>query len=601
MTTRVLTTLLRLVLLAGLRRSGPDPYITPPSLRPIYDFVVVGGGTGGSVVGARLAEAGWQVLVLEAGHAPPPETTVPGLSIALYFTDTNWEYTISPQKYSNRYFLDRGGRMVQGRLVGGSSSMGGMLYARGNRRDYDLWAALGNPGWDYESVLPYFKKSEDFQGPLTPDAEMFHGRGGPLGVTRSTKLSPVSEAFLAAGRELGYTEVDPNTFNQVGFARSSYTVRRGVRSSADDWLRPALLTRPNLHVLTGATAQKIVLSQSKRAVGVQFAYGGQRLQVRVAREVVVSAGALASPKLLMLSGLGPAAHLRKHGVPVVVDLPGVGQNLQDHFNVHGLTWTVPRGALGNPNMLAGALQYLVSMEGPFTEPLGDKTTAWVNVGSGETGWADLQCHVLSQTPAFDFGLFTTTLLSISRQKYLAYFGPILGSEGFTIECQLSRPKSRGEVTLRSSDPDDYPIVNPNFLSHPEDVNTIVKGIKFGLSIANTSALGGRFGAKFHSKPLPGCGGHVFGSDDYWACYARHMGTTYIHPSGTCKMGPPEDPTSVVDENLKVRGVAGLRVVDASVMPTITSANTMAAVVMVAERAADLITQEWTGYSPRLHK
>ncbi|XP_050740222.1 glucose dehydrogenase [FAD, quinone]-like [Eriocheir sinensis] len=583
-------------------RPSPNPTSlinsSPFSLFP-PSACAVGGGCGGGVVGARLAEAGWQVLVIEAGPAPTPETTVPGLNVALYFTDTNWEYHIAPQRYSNQYFIGKGGRILQGRVMGGSASTGGLVYARGNRRDYDLWAELGNPGWDYESVLPYFKRSEDFQGPLPPGAEAFHGRGGPLGVTRSAKSSPVTQAFLAAGRELGFSEVDSNSGSQVGFARSFYTTKNGARTSpAEDWIRSALLTHPNLHVLTDATVQKILFDHDKRAVGVEFVRGKERRVVRVTREVVLSAGALATPKLLMLSGVGPAAHLQKHGIPVLLNLPGVGQNLQDHFNVHGLSWTVPKGALGSPNMFTAALQYYFSRTGPFTEPLGDKTTAWVNVGSGDSSWPNIQCHILSSTPAFDFGLFTARLLSISSEKYNAYFGPILGAEGFTIECQLSRPKSRGEVLLRSRNPDDYPIVDPNFLSHPDDVDTLVKGIKFGVSIANTSALGGRFGAKLHKRLLPGCEHYAFGSDGYWACYVRHMGTSYIHPCGTAKMGPPEDPTSVLDENLKVRGVSGLRVVDASAIPAIPSANIMAAVMMIGERAADLITEDWRGRPPR---
>ncbi|XP_069159610.1 glucose dehydrogenase [FAD, quinone] isoform X2 [Procambarus clarkii] len=591
--------LVRLLLTGVVMKAGHDRghYHSSATILPQYDFIVVGGGSAGSVVASRLSEVQeWRVLLLEAGGLPPPESYVPGLSQTFYLpSDFTWQYDITPQKYSHKSFVGRRERLLQGRVLGGSSTVGGLLYKRGSRQDFDQWAALGNPGWDYQSVLPYFKMSENYMGPKHGMSETFHGRGGAMSVTPTRKRSALSQAFLRAGQQLGYHLIDPNGEDQIGFATSDYTVLDGVRgSTAEDFLRPAA-ARPNLHVVHSAMVHKILLNEDQRAVGVRFMHRGKTQEVQVLREVVVSAGALASPKILMLSGVGPREHLQEHGVPVVADLPGVGKNFQDHLNVLGLTWTVSPGIIKLPDFPASFQQYITTGTGPLAEPQGDKTSAWVTVRAGGEGgdanWPDVQCHVITPPLSYDRGLLTPELTSLDYGSFMKYFEPVFGKEGFNMACHLMRPKSRGTVTLKSNDPNDLPLIDPNFLSHPDDLSTLVS-LRFLLAVGNTSALATDLGAKFHDKPLPGCETQAFGSDAYWRCYVSHMAASYLHPAGTCKMGPATDPLSVVDHQLRVRGAGGVRVVDASVMPVVVSGNTNAPVIMIAEKASAMIKQDW---------
>ncbi|XP_069937771.1 glucose dehydrogenase [FAD, quinone], partial [Cherax quadricarinatus] len=515
----------------------------------------VGGGTAGSVVASRLSEVRqWKVLLLEAGGPPPPESHVPAFSLTFYLPGSyTWPYYITPQKHSHKSYVGRSERLLQGRMLGGSSSVGGLLYMRGSRNDYDQWAVLGNPGWDYLSVLPYFRKSENYQGEEKGYSELYHGREGPMAVTPTRKLSRMTKAFLQAGQELGYNIIDPNGHEQIGFAPADYTVFNGIRgSTAENFLRPAA-SRPNLHIVHSATVHKIVMNK-KRAVGVQFIHRGKLKKAWAVREVVVSAGALSSPKILMLSGLGPAQHLQEHGVPVVLDLPGVGTNLQDHFNIQGLTWTVPQGVLNPPNNLVALHQYLNNRTGPFSEPLGEKTSAWVTVTpegvtQEDPNWPNVQCHILTPPISFDLGFLTPELTSLEYNSYVEYFRPVFGKEGFTMACHIMRPKSRGTVTLRSNDPQRPPLIDPNYLSHPDDLATLVSAVRFLLKVGNTTALARGLSAEFHDKPLPGCETETYDSDAYWACYVSHLAASYLHPAGTCKMGPPTDPFSVLDHQL----------------------------------------------------
>ncbi|XP_047487356.1 glucose dehydrogenase [FAD, quinone]-like [Penaeus chinensis] len=603
--TAVTLPLLRLILLFVVREAGEKgSYSLSGQLHASYDFIVVGAGSGGSVMASRLSEVeGWRVLVVEAGGPPAAETFLPAF-VPFFFLpghDLDWDYTSTPQKHGLKNFENRMARLTQGRVVGGSSSINGLMYVRGNRRDFDHWASLGNAGWDYRSVLPYFIKAENYYGSFLGENDRYRGRSGPLAVTPDSP-GPIFKAFIRGGQELGYSMVDYNGPEQLGFAVNQYTVGNGTRaSSAESYLRP-VTSRPNLHVLHSATVHKIIFDEDKKAVGVRLQYRGKMLTIGARREVIVSSGAIGSPKLLLLSGVGPRTHLQQHRINVVADVPGVGQNFHDHINVYGLTWTVPFGASPQSlGLLATAdiftpsslNEFIRSRKGPLTETPLELLNAWVKVSrGGDPLWTDTQIFFNGFTAGTDFGLFYPSLWGMDRSFFKEHYKEIIGREGFTIRPVLVRPKSRGSVTLLSSDPTRPPAIDPNYLSHPDDVATLVNGIKFSLALGNTTDFARTYRASFFQKPLRGCENLPYGSDQYWACYVRHMASTFLHFAGSCKMAPSSDPLGVVDNRLRVRGVKGLRVVDASVMPSVTSGNTNAPVIMIAEKASDIVKQDW---------
>ncbi|XP_063884863.1 glucose dehydrogenase [FAD, quinone]-like [Scylla paramamosain] len=593
--------LIRLAVIMLSRLIGREDYThmdATDKLLPHYDFIVVGSGSAGGVLAARLAEVEeWRVLLLEAGGLPPPESDIPGLNPILLQSEVDWHYFTVRQKHGLRGYVGDSCHMPVGRVLGGSSTLNWMMYVRGNRRDFDNWEAMGNPGWSYAEVLHYFRKSENYLGTRHQATLEFHGRGGPLTVDDKVWAPPLTQAILQAGRELGFQVIDPNGPEMIGFSIPDLTVRHGRRGSTSaSYILPAAKKR-NLHVVLNAQVTQVLFNRDKRAVGVKYVQFGQEKQVMARREVILSAGALNSPRLLMLSGVGPAQHLRSHGIPVLLDLPGVGQNLQDHPSVFGLTWTVRPGTstfLLRSASIQSIKQYLRDKTGPLAVPFGVEVNAWspAHPSVGDPMWPDLQYLFMSITPAVDYGLLFTDGVGFRRELFHKYYGSLLGREGFNIGPMLTRPKSRGTVTLQSSDPFAPPLIDPNFLSHPDDVTTFVRGIKFAMTVANTTALKFGVGARFHDQVLPGCEREVYGSDQYWACYVRHMAQTTYHPVGTCKMAPVSDPYGVVDHKLKVRGVSGLRVVDGSIMPLITTANVNAPIIMIGEKAADLIKEEW---------
>ncbi|KAK4306983.1 hypothetical protein Pmani_021236 [Petrolisthes manimaculis] len=595
--TNTILPFLQLFLLVLFPDAGPGSFPLPRSLYSHYDFIIVGGGTAGCVLAGRLSEvAEWRVLLLEAGGEPTLETKVPGLSPISYIPgySQDWGYATVPQKYSSQNFANRAARQPQGRVLGGGSTVNAMYHVRGNRRDFDHWASLGNPGWDYLSVLPYFIKSEDYRGDPGVTAA-YHGQGGPIGVTPAP-ITPLTEAFLQGGRELGYTVLDYNGPEQLGFSQASFSILKGVRSStAEGYLRPAA-SRPNLHIMHGALVHKVLFT-GKRATGVQFQHQGKVMTAQARREVIMSAGSVASPKLLMLSGVGPRHHLLNHQVDVVVDLPGVGQNVHDHVEVLGLSWTTPRlistTSLRKLYTKDTQDKYRTERKGPLATPPFNFLNAWVKVSPEDDPlWPDIQLFFNSATIAYDVGLLSPALWGLDKKRFFEYMSDIYGLEGFSIRPILVRPRSRGTITLKSNDPRDPPYIDPQLLTHKYDVDTLVAGVKFALALGNTSTFMNNYQAKFFDKPLPSCAGEVYGSDSYWTCYVRHMSTTFYHLAGSCKMSPASDPYSVVDHKLRVRGVEGLRVIDASIMPAVTNGNTNAPTIMIAEKGSDIIKQDW---------
>jgi choline dehydrogenase len=521
------------------------------------DFVIVGAGSAGCVVAARLSEDGVsRVVLLEAGGADTDRWIHIPLGFGKTFADpaVNWCYETEPDPGAagRRVFWPRG------KVLGGSSSINGMVYIRGQAEDFDHWRQLGNTGWSFADVLPYFKRAEH----QTRGADAFHGTGGPLCVS-DVEPHPLCEAFIRAAGEAGIARNDDfNGSTQEGVGYHQTTTRRGRRcSTAVGYLRPAM-RRPNLRVVTGALAEKIVFD-GRRATGVLFRQDGQLRTAHAAREVILAGGAINSPQLLMLSGIGPQQHLRAFGIAVVQHLPGVGQNLQDHYSAPiklrcRFPITVNDVMLSNLGKLKAGLQYALLRKGPLA--LATAPAALFARTRPELASPDIKC---SLSP-----------FSAERpQDGLHRFS------GFTLIAYQLRPESRGEIRLKSADPAAPPAVHPNYLAAAIDRQTLVAGLKLCRRLLASPHLARFVAAEF----LPG---PEVQSDDELLDFARRYGGTVFHPTSTCKMGV--DALAVVDPQLRVHGIGSLRVADASIMPTLVSGNTNAATIMIGERCADMV-------------
>ena len=530
-----------------------------------FDYIIIGAGSAGCVVASRLSERPHlRVLLLEAGGSDRnPLFHVPIMTGTLLRQRyANWFYFTEPEREleNRRIFWPRG------KVLGGSSTINGMVYTRGLPLDYDGWAQSGLPGWSFEDVLPYFRKSEG--SPRGPSR--LHGVDGPLRVTPSAGRNPLYDVFLAAGTQAGYPRTDDfNGARQEGFGRYDFTIAGGQRwSSARAYLAPAA-GRSNLTIVTRAHATRIAIAGG-RAVGVEAIVGGRQTIYRAEREVILCGGAVNSPALLMHSGIGDGDALRALGIPVVADLKGVGRNLQDHLLVrveHACTEPVTLHSMLRPDRaIAALLQALVFKSGPATSfPI--EAGAFLR-SDPALDTPDLQSHFLP-------GLSSMTLrLPFLRKPKLGHRG-----HGFFANLYQLRPESRGEIALRSADPLAAPIIQPRYLSAARDRVVLREGIKILRNVFAQAAFDRYRGPEL----APGL---AVRSDAEIEAWVRRTADTVFHPVGTCKMGTGAD--AVVDGELRVHGIAGLRVADASIMPTITSANTHAPTVMIAEKAADMV-------------
>lgn len=482
----------------------------------------------------------------------------------------------------------------RGKVLGGSSVLNAMVYVRGNKNDYDLWEALGNEGWSYKQVLPYFLKSEDNRNPYLVNTD-YHEAGGYLTVQEAPWRTPLAVTFLKGGLELGYENRDINGEKQTGFMLTQATMRRGSRcSTAKAFLRP-VRQRSNLHIALGAQVTRVLINQvKKQAYGIEFVRNGQKQKVRIKREVILSAGALQTPQLLMLSGVGPADHLREHGIPLVANLK-VGHNLQDHVGLGGLTFVVNKPVTFKKDRfqtLAVAMNYILYEKGPMTTQ-GVEGLAFVNTKYAPTSgnWPDIQFHFAPSSVNSDGGEQIRTILNLRDRIYNTMYKPLEKAETWTILPLLLRPKSTGWVKLKSKNPFHPPVIEPNYFAYKEDLQVLTEGIKIAMALSNTTAFQ-MYGSRPHTIPMPGCQHLMLFSDEYWECAIKHFTFTIYHPTSTCKMGPKQDIDAVVDSRLRVHGVANLRVVDASIMPTIISGNPNAPVIMIAEKASDMIKEDW---------
>ncbi|HEX2942629.1 MAG TPA: GMC family oxidoreductase N-terminal domain-containing protein [Rhodopila sp.] len=525
------------------------------------DYIVVGAGSAGCVVAARLSETGASVILLEAGpkdsllwiHIPA------GILKLLYHPVVNWNYSSEPTEGS-------GGRRIhwpRGKTLGGSSSINGMLYVRGNPADFDGWAQMGCRGWSFEDVLPYFRQSEDYKQGTDPE---YRGKGGPLKVEDYRTILPLTHRFIEAAQQAGYAfSKDLNGRQQEGVGYSQMTRKGRWRGSTAQTFLKEAQGRPNLRVETEALASRL-LFEGKRCVGVSFRQRGKEVTARAHREVILSGGAINSPHLLQISGVGPAEHLQSIGVPVVHDLRGVGANLQDHYVArvsHRVRGSISINKLSRGPRLARELVRFAA-EGRGALTFGVTTAQVFCRSSPEKASPDLQL------------LFTPASYDAAK------FGALEKEDGMTVAVCPVRPDSRGTIMASSPDPATPPLITPNYLSDPADTRVLLQGIRYTREIFAAPAI-----ARYSTiETLPG---PDVTTDDELLAYAKQYGTTIYHPVGTCRMG--EGPSAVVDSRLRVHGLTGLRVIDASVMPTLTTGNTNAPTIMIGEKGAAMIRED----------
>ncbi|MBP5859043.1 choline dehydrogenase [Marivibrio halodurans] len=525
------------------------------------DYVVIGAGSAGCVLANRLSEdPSVSVILLEAGGRDTnPWIHVPvGYFKTMHNPSVDWCFKTEPDPGLNGRRLE----WPRGKVLGGSSSLNGLLYVRGQKEDYERWRQMGNAGWSWDDVLPLFKRAEDQER----GEDDYHGVGGPLTVSNMRLSRPICDAWVAAAQNAGYPfNSDYNGPEQEGVGYFQLTTRRGRRcSAAVAYLRP-IRDRANLRIVTRARTRHIVIEDG-RATGVAFRDGAGRDRVaRVRREAILSAGSIGSPHILMHSGIGEGAHLKSHGIDVLVDRPAVGRNLQDHLQAR-LVLKCNEPTLNDEvrslyNQMRIGLKYLMFRSGPMTMAA-SLATGFLRTGP-QVETPDIQFHIQpwsADSPGEGVHPFSAFTMSV---------------------CQL-RPESRGEIRLKDSDPESYPTISPNYLATETDRRTIVEGVKIARRIAELPPLAGKIREEFRPGP-------DVRTDEALLDWVRNSATTIYHPTGTCRMGVDEG--AVVDPRLRVRGVANLRIADCSIMPEIVSGNTNAPAIMIGEKASDLIRED----------
>ncbi|XP_055591500.1 glucose dehydrogenase [FAD, quinone]-like [Uranotaenia lowii] len=568
-----------------------------PPLRKSYDFIVVGAGPAGCAVANSLSKnPDITVLLLELGKSEIPlAQDVPATFLTQSSTDYNFGYVTNRQTGGCLGLIDQRCGWHHGRGLGGSTLINSMIYSRGNWRDFDAWNASGNPGWSWKEVLPYFIKAEDanirdFEG------NGFHGTGGYLAVENSGDSTPLAPTMVEAAQQFGLPYIDYNSGNQLGTSFTQYNTKRGLRWSAARALLNPIRHRKNLHVLTKAWVTKILIDESSNtAYGVEYTRNKKRFRVRAKREVVLSAGAFGSAKLLMLSGVGPEDHLKSLGIQVFKNLP-VGESLYEHPGVIGPVFVVNRPVDNTFNIdsiinLQNSAAYLVGrglFTSPYTESLTFVKTPFSPYPDRE--YPDVELIQVGLQAGDDLSPSPRNFFRLNDTILNDYFRALYDVRAFMFLPLLMHSRTKGSMTLKSQNPFAHPVFNYNYFEDERDLEALVYGIKTAIAITKQQPFQ-ELGVELYQKKLPGCEAFVFNTDHYWRCYTRVVTTTFYHYIATCKMGPESDPTSVVDARLRMHGMKNLRVVDAGIIPRPPSAHLVAIAYMIGDKGADMIKED----------
>ncbi|XP_077534591.1 alcohol dehydrogenase [acceptor]-like [Haemaphysalis longicornis] len=553
-----------------------------------YDYIIVGAGSAGCALANRLTADGTsRVLLLEAGGMEEPAEQVPFFAPLLQRTHVDWDYTSEPQKNASYSFDDQVNHYPRGKVFGGSSSINVMIYSRGNSRDYDSWVTKYNAtGWSYAEVLPDFINIKTSYLGINNG---FHGISGEVPVSFPTSHTTASDLFLEAGRELGYGNGDYNGLNQTSYSRVQSNIKNGERwSSSKSFIPSDVRRRKNLDVALYAFVTKIIF-EGKTAVGVKYRRNLLTRTVRAKREVILCAGAIGSAHLLLLSGIGPRQQLESFGITVIADLP-VGENMFDHLTVNGIAATAKENIIINYYAPSTVPEYSFDRSGPLTHAFGVECVAFVSTSHADPSYPDIQFLLVTLNPTTVEAESLARGIGISQEMYDGYYKKKRGQYVLMIIPILLRPKSRGFVKLRSANPDEYPIIDPQFLSNPDDLDTLIQGSKIAVETFRTEAMK-KGNVTLFDIPLPGCesAGPLW-SDSYLRCFVQHTTQSGWHPCCTAPMGTHAE--AVLDARLRVLGgVQKLRVVDASSMPYLPNGNLNIPLMMMGHRVAAMIIED----------
>ncbi|CAH1107811.1 unnamed protein product [Psylliodes chrysocephalus] len=582
--------------LVAAKCSLGDPINYPEDFGPnikngdTFDFIVIGGGSAGSVVANKLSEnRNWKVLVLEAGGLPSATSDIPALMFNLQGTEEDWAYKTQPQKGSCLSMKNKQCNWPRGKVLGGSSVLNAMLYVKGNRRDYDHWAELGNTGWDWDSIKEYFTKLEQVLPPESENTPL--GTKGLLTLTKKSSDEPIKISLQEAYEQVGIKYLkEQNPENPIGTVDVPLCTEKGQRANTGKKILGNYQNRTNLLVSLHSFVERLIIKENV-AKGVKVVIGGKLLKLKAKKEVIVSGGAINSPQLLMLSGIGPKKHLESLEITVKKNLP-VGQFLQDHL----ISWQeikLPLDAIKYPKGPADPLyEYFMRQEGPLASLSLTNFLTFLNT-KNDSMWPNLGFHyflfppndqILGPAVIQGVGFVDSIVAARSRKCKL---NPCL-----MMIPTLLTPKSMGRIMLKSKTPRDYPLIYSGYLTDnaEEDITVMVEAMRFNERLIQTPAFQ-KYNPEIIRYPISKCDKLPYGSIMYWDCFTRHVATTLYHPTSTCRMGVSEN-NSVVDPRLRVHGVKNLRVVDASIMPVITSGNTHAPSMMIGFKASDMIKEDW---------